>query len=185
MSKIKIVGISGSLRKNSYNTALLNNIKKTYNDAIDFEIVDISGIPFFSEDTENDYIESLENLKSKIISADAVLIASPEYNYSISGVLKNTLDFLSRGNIKVLENKKVAILSASLSPMGGARMQYDLRKILLCLNADVLRKPEIFVADAKNKFDSDGLLTDEKTEEFISILINNLVSKIENNKNSR
>ncbi len=179
MEKIKIVGISGSLRKESFNTALLKNIKNIFSDTIDLEIVDISNIPFFSEDIENQNIESITILSDKIKKADGVIIASPEYNYSISGVLKNTIDFLSRVHSKPLDDKKVAILSASIGIFGGSRMQYDLRKVLLCLNSDVIRKPEVFISDASNKFDKNGILIDEKAIEKVSLLINSFVKEIQ------
>lgn len=178
MDKIKIIGISGSLRKKSYNTALLKNIKNMFNETIDMEIVDISNIPFFSEDIEEQNIESVSILSYKIKASDGLIIASPEYNYSISGVLKNTIDFLSRVSNKPLNDKKVAILSASIGLFGGSRMQYDLRKVLLCLNSDVIRKPEVFITDAANKFDNNGILIDEKAIEKVSLLINSFIEEI-------
>ncbi len=182
MEKLKIVGISGSLRIKSYNTAILYNIKKIFKDKIDLEILDISDIPFFNEDIENNNIASVDKLKNKILNADGVIIVSPEYNYSIPGVLKNAIDFLSRGSIKPLVNKKVALISASLSILGGSRMQYDLRKVLLCLDADVIKKPEIFIPEVNKTVDESGKIIDAKVLEKINALIDNLILNIMNNK---
>lgn len=177
MEKFKVIGLSGSLRKESYNTMILKYIKEKFNEDIDLEIVDISDIPFFSEDIENNEIESVRILKEKIATANAVIIASPEYNYSIPGVLKNTIDFLSRGEMKPLSNKRVGIVSASIGAFGGARMQYDLRKVLLCLNADVIRKPEVFLANAANQFDDAGKIINEKTIDLLATFISRLKEK--------
>lgn len=182
MENMKIIGISGSLRLKSYNTAILSNIKEQFKDKIDLEIINISDIPLFNEDIENDYIESVDTLKKKIASADGVIIASPEYNYSIPGALKNAIDFLSRGNIRPLANKKVALISASLSILGGSRMQYDLRKVLLCLDADVIKKPEIFIPEVNKVVDDNGKIINDKVLEKITLLIEALISNINNNK---
>ena len=157
---MKIVGISGSLRKDSYNTKLLKEIGKN----VDFEILDLFGIPLFSEDLESSVPQVVTDLKDKIDASDIVVIATPEYNYSVSGVLKNALDWFSRGDKKVFDGKKVAIISASISRFGGVRAQSHLRQILLGMGAIVMNKPEIFIAEAHDKLNDP---IDQKAKESI------------------
>ena len=106
-------------------------------------------------------------LRERIRRADAVLVATPEYDFSVPGGLKNVLDWTSRGDNHPWAHKPVAMLSASPGPLGGARVQYDLRKVMLYLNAMVLAKPEIFIAQAAGKFDADGRCTDATTHKFV------------------
>jgi chromate reductase len=106
-------------------------------------------------------------LRERIRRADGVLIATPEYNFSIPGVFKNVLDWVSRGEDQPFANKPVAILSASPGPVGGARVQYDLRRVMLFMNAMVLAKPEVFIGGAGAKFDAAGQCTDETTRKFV------------------
>jgi chromate reductase len=174
MERLKLVGISGSIRKSSYNRVVLESIKELFKDSIDIEVIDISNIPLFSEDIENDYIKSVSDLSTSIINSDGVIICSPEYNYSIPGVLKNTIDFISRDKRKPLSNKRVAIISSSTGKLGGSRMQYDLRKVLICLNADVIRKPEIFISEVDTKINDNNKVIDESVLEAITLLVNNL-----------
>lgn len=179
MGKLNIVGISGSLRKGSYNTIILKNIKELFSDEIDLEIVDISELPLYNEDLEEKNVESVVKLKEKLSNSDGVIISTPEYNFSISGVLKNALDWVSKGDVKPLNDKKVAILSASLGFLGGSRVQYHLRQVLLCLNSDVIRGPEVFIGSVYNKVDENGKLIDEGTIKITKELISNLISEIE------
>ncbi|NLC48666.1 MAG: NAD(P)H-dependent oxidoreductase [Tenericutes bacterium] len=111
----KIVAVSGSLRTDSYNTNLLNKLSNIFKDEVEYEILDISSVPLFNEDIENDKNKYIDSLKNKIKNSDFVIISTPEYNYSVSGVLKNALDWFSRGENPVFENKDVGILSASPS----------------------------------------------------------------------
>lgn len=171
MNKLNIVGICGSLRKGSYNKIVLENIKEKFSDKINLEILDISKVPFFNEDIDVNTLESVNILKDKIDKAEAVVIATPEYNYSVPGVLKNTIDWLSRGEIKPFDNKKVAIVSSSLGFLGGARVQYHLREVLLCLNADVIKKPEVFIGDVHKKVNDKGEIIDEMTIKILGELI--------------
>ncbi len=178
MNKLNIVGISGSLRMGSYNTRVLQNIKELFSNEINLEIVDISGLPLYNEDIDEKNVESVMILKEKIANSDGVIIATPEYNFSIPGVLKNALDWVSKGDVKPLNDKKVAILSASLGFLGGSRVQYHLRQVLLCLNSDVIRGPEVFIGSVYNKIDENGKLIDEGTINITKELIANLISKI-------
>lgn len=152
----KIVAISGSLRKESYNTKLLNKLKDLVSDGFEYKILAISSIPLFNEDIEeNEFPDIVTELSNEISSSDIVIISTPEYNYSVSGVLKNALDWLSRGDNPSFENKNTIILSASLSRFGGVRAQTHLRQILLCLGANVLNDPEVFISNVDETIDSD------------------------------
>lgn len=152
----KIVAISGSLRKESYNTKLLKKLNDLVSDEFEFKILDISSIPLFNEDIEeNEFPNIVNELSNEINSSDIAIISTPEYNYSVSGVLKNALDWLSRGDNPSFENKNTIILSASLSRFGGVRAQSHLRQILLCLGANVLNNPEVFISNVDETIDSD------------------------------
>lgn len=172
----RIVAISGSLRKDSYNTRFLQEIEKILENKLSFEIIDISLFPLFNEDLEDTVPSEVTKNKDIIANSDLVLISTPEYNYSVSGVLKNALDWFSRGDIKVFDNKSVAIMSASLSRFGGVRAQSHLRQILLCMGANVANGPELHLSSVYEVFDKDQLI-DENTKnallEFADSLINN------------
>ena len=174
---INILGFVGSLRKESYNRALLKaSLNYTPKDAT-LEIFELDGIPPFSQDLELSVPEKVREFKHKIKAADAILIVTPEYNYSIPGVLKNAIDWASRPyGDNSFENKPAAIMSASTGILGGARAQYHLRQSLVFLNMFPLNKPEIFVNMAAQKFDANGTLLDQKTGELIGQLLANLVA---------
>ncbi|MGE4272175.1 MAG: NADPH-dependent FMN reductase [Desulfitobacterium sp.] len=174
---MKIIGISGSLRRNSYNTAALKAAQELQPEGVFIEIADISQIPFFNEDIEAEGVPSVvEEFKKKIVAADALLIATPEYNYSIPPALKNALDWASRAG-KPLDGKALGIMSASTGMLGGARVQYHLRQVCVGLNLQPLNKPEVFIMNAHTKFDKNGTLNDDFTRNAISKLIQGLVSK--------
>jgi chromate reductase len=125
-------------------------------------------VPVFDADEfAKGYPASVQALRDRIRRADGVVIATPEYNFSIPGGFKNMIDWLSRGEDQPFAHKPVAILSASPGPVGGARVQYDLRRVLLFVNAMVLAKPEVFIGGAGGKFDADGNCTDETTRKFV------------------
>jgi chromate reductase len=160
----KILGISGSLRQRSFNSAALRAAQRLAPENISIEIASISDIPFYNADVqEQGFPESVEKLIDKLVEADALLIVSPEYNYSVPGVLKNTIDWLSRSPKKPFDYKAVAIMGASPGMIGTARMQYHLRQMMVFLNAYVLNKPEIMINQANKKFDENLNLTDETT----------------------
>lgn len=174
---INILGFAGSLRKGSYNRALLRTAFEIAPKDVNLEIYDLDGIPPFSEDIEYAVPEKVREFKKKIKDADAILIVTPEYNYSMPGVLKNAIDWASRPKgDNSFENKPAAIMSASTGILGGARAQYHLRQTLVFLNIYPLNKPEIFVNLAAQKFDDKGKLLDQKTRELIVELLTNLVS---------
>ena len=175
--KIKILGFAGSLRKESFNRALLRNAISLIPDNSSLEVFELDDIPPFNQDTEKDMPEKVRNFKSKIREADAILISTPEYNYSVPGVLKNAIDSASRPyGDNPFDGKPVAIMSASIGMLGGARAQYHLRQIFVFLNMHPINRPEIMVNFAADKFDSNGNLLDETSKKLISELIKNLVN---------
>jgi chromate reductase len=174
---INILGFAGSLRKGSFNKALLRTAAESVPEDARLEIFDLEGIPPFNQDLEPTMPEMVKEFKSKIKSADAILIATPEHNYSIPGVLKNAIDWASRPyGDNSFEGKPVAVMSASTGMLGGARAQYHLRQVFVFLNMHPVNHPEILVAFANQKFDQNGRLTDEKTKELIRNLLDTLVA---------
>jgi chromate reductase len=177
MTKVKIFGMAGSLRKDSYNKALLRAAGEMMSDGVDFEIFDISPLPLYNNDLLENMPDSARELKAKIKAADAILIATPEYNYSFSGVLKNAIDWASRPMTdNSFEEKPVAIMSASPGMLGGARAQYHLRQVLVALNTKTLNRPEIMINFADKKFDETGKLTDEETQRRVKELVEKLTA---------
>ena len=173
---INIIGFTGSLRLHSYNKAALQAAKKLLPDGATLEIVDISDIQFFNEDVEAEGMpQAVLDFKKKLATADAILISTPEYNYSIPPVLKNALDWVSRGTDLPLSGKPLAIMSASPSIFGGSRVQYHLRQVCVRLNLLPLNQPEVFIMKADTKFDKDGNLINETTRNSISKLLEALV----------
>jgi len=174
--KITILGFAGSLRKGSYNKSLLKASNRLAPDNSELETFDLEGIPPFNQDMENSMPEKVKEFKRKIKAADAILIVTPEHNYSVPGVLKNAIDWASRPyGDNAFEGKPAAIMSASPGVLGGARGQYQLRQIMVFLNMFPLNKPELFVNFAHQKFDEKGNLTDEKTKEYIKGMLEALV----------
>ena len=165
---LKVLGISGSLRRGSYNTAALKAAQALAPEGMSIEIASIADIPFYDADVQAEgFPPSVQALGEKIRAADAVLFASPEYNYSIPGVLKNAIDWISRLPDQPLAGKPIGMIGASQSILGAARAQYHLRQTFVFLDALPVNKPEVFIALAQNKFDQDGKLADEATGTFI------------------
>lgn len=176
-SKLKVLGFAGSLRTGSYNKALLHAAKNFIPEDVNLETFDIDGIPAFNQDIENDMPNKVKDFKSKIREADAILIATPEYNYSVPGVLKNAIDWASRPyGDNPFDGKPVAIMSASIGMLGGARAQYHLRQMFVFLNMFPINGPEVIVTFAQDKFDAQGKLIDENTQKFLRQLIQNLIN---------
>ena len=171
--QIKVLGFSGSLRKGSFNTALINNAIRLSPEYIKIEKFDISPIPLYNEDIRVGVGEpdSVIEFKQKIREADSLLIAVPEYNYSIAGVLKNALDWVSRPpNESPLNGKPFAMMSVA-GRLGGARAQYHMRQVAVFLNMHAINKPELLIPSALEKFDKDGNLIDKSIEERIVELL--------------
>jgi chromate reductase len=175
--EIDILGFAGSLRKGSYNRALLRAALELVPDGANLKIFELDGIPPFNQDLESSPPEEVKEFKRRIKAADAVLIVTPEYNYSIPGVLKNAIDWASRPyGDNAFESKPVAMMSASTGMLGGARAQYHLRQSFVFLNMYAVNKPEVIVTFASQKFDDKGRLLDEKTKELMRDLLENLVT---------
>ena len=174
---ITILGFAGSLREGSYNKALLQAAVELKPKDAELEIFSIDGIPLFNQDLEAHVPEKVKQFKAKIKAADAILIATPEYNYSMPGVLKNAIDWASRPyGDNSFEDKPVAIMGASPGGFGTARAQYHLRQICVFLNMHTVNKPEVFVTFAHTKIDGNGRVTDEETRGRIKHLLESLVS---------
>jgi len=175
--QIIILGLAGSLRKGSYNKALLRAAAELVPKGAKLEIFDIEGIPLYNQDLEYEMPAKVKEFKAKIRSTDAILVATPEYNYSIPGVLKNAIDWASRPpGDNSFEGKPVAVMSASIGMLGGARAQYHLRQVFVTLNMHPINKPEVIVPFAKDKFDENGQLKDDTTRTRIRELLENLVA---------
>jgi len=173
---ISILGFAGSLRKGSYNKSLLRAALEMVPADAELEIFDIEGIPPFNQDLENQPPEKVKEFKAKIRAADAILIATPEYNYSIPGVLKNAIDNASRPyGDNAFDGKPVAIMGASIGMLGTARSQYHLRQSLVFLNMYPLNQPEVMVPFAQEKIDQNGQVIDQKTREKIRELLEALI----------
>jgi chromate reductase, NAD(P)H dehydrogenase (quinone) len=175
--EIKILGIAGSLRKASYNRAALRAAQELAPEGTQLEIFDIEGIPAFSEDIEREPPAKVSEFKERIRAADAILFVTPEYNYSIPGVLKNAIDWASRPyGDSAWNDKPVAIMGASVGALGTARAQYHLRQVFVFLNMHAINQPEVMISNASQRFDEQGNLKDEKTRELIGQLLQNLAT---------
>lgn len=172
MAKINILGFAGSLRKNSFNRALLRASLELAPPDMFIETFDLEGIPPFNQDLEGNPPKRVQDFKSKIRAADAILIATPEYNYSIPGVLKNAIDWASRPyGDSAWPGKPVGIMGASPGMLGTARAQYHLRQSFIFLDMHPVNSPEVMVPFAHEKIDQNGRLTDEKTRGKIKDLL--------------
>jgi chromate reductase len=175
--QLLILGFAGSLRKGSYNKALLRSAAELLPEEAKLEIFDLEGIPPFNQDLEKQVPEKVKEFKAKIRAADAILIATPEHNYSVPGILKNAIDWASRPyGDNSFEGKPAAIMSASTGMLGGARAQYHLRQIFVFLDMHPVNKPEAIVTFASQKVDEQGRLTDETTRKVIKTLLEALVA---------
>ncbi len=160
----KVITICGSLRKDSFNRKLANALPALAPAGMSIAPSPSIELPFYNADVQaQGFPKEVTAFADAVRAADGVIIVTPEYNFTIPGCLKNVFDWISRMKDHAFVGKPVAIQSASQGPLGGARMQYDLRKMLLYLDAVALIKPEIFVAMAQTRFDAAGKLTDEPT----------------------
>ena len=172
-----ILGISGSGRRGSFNTALLKAALKLLSTHAILEIYDVSRFPLFNEDIENEPPPEVRAFKAKIRQADAILIAAPEYNYTVSAVLKNALEWGNRPDEdNSWDDKPVAIMSASTGPGGGRRVQLQLRQIMADLNMHPVNSPQVMVERAKEKFDENLTLTDPATLDRLQRVLESLES---------
>ncbi|WP_256009939.1 NADPH-dependent FMN reductase [Desertivirga xinjiangensis] len=170
-TNIKFTGISGSLRKGSFNTMLLKAAQDLLPQAVSMTIASIAELPLYNSDLDlpiaNERPESVRIFRELLHDADAILISSPEYNYSIPGGLKNAIDWASRGSDSPLLNKPVAIVGATPGLLGTVRMQLAFLPVFQFLNMQPVYKPEVLISQANTKFDEDGTLIDKKAEELL------------------
>ena len=167
---LRILGIPGSLRRASLNRALLRAAAHATPETVDLTLISLDDIPFYNEDVEKLGIpNSVVDLRQAVASADGILIATPEYNSGVPGVLKNSLDWLSRPpKPQPFEDKPVGVLGATPGSLGTRAAQYQLRQTLAPLNAHVMAQPMMFVSGAYSKFDENGQLTDSKTTDYLN-----------------
>jgi chromate reductase len=171
-TKLDIFAICGSLRRASYNGGLLRVARALAPKGMSIEIADIGGMPLFNEDVERQGLPKIvRDFRERIRAADALLIATPEYNYSVPGVLKNAIDWASRPPDQPLSGKPVAIMGATPGGFGTTRSQHHLRQVFIGVGSHVLAKPELMVSGAAAKFDDKGDLTDEATRKLVVNLL--------------
>lgn len=178
MADIKILGIAGSLREGSFNQATLRAAQSLVPPGATMETFDRLGeIPPFNQDLESSPHDSVVELKEKIRASDAILFVTPEYNYSVPGVLKNAIDWASRPyGDNAWSGKPAAVMGATISLIGTARAQYHLRQMFVFLDMYPVNQPEVMIASAHERFDEQGNLTDEMSRDLIRELLENLVA---------
>ncbi len=168
---IQLVGLSGSLRKGSYNSMLLKAALQLLPTDVSMEIISLEGIPMYNADLDlpasNQRPQSVEHFRKMLTDADGILISSPEYNYSIPGGLKNAIDWASRGEDSPLLRKPVAVIGATPGLWGTTRMQLAFHNVFLYLDMKPVYKPEVLVAQAEKKFNKEGNLIDEMTKKLL------------------
>ncbi len=165
---VKVLGMSGSLRKASFNTGALRAAGELLPEGMTLETIGLGDLPHYDDDVRlKGYPPVVQHFRDRIKAADAILFVTPEYNYSVSGVLKNAIDWASRPPEQPFNWKPCAIMSASGSLLGGVRAQYHLRHICVSLNCFPLNNPQVYITEAPKKFDAEGKLTDEPTRNLI------------------
>ncbi|WID99859.1 NADPH-dependent FMN reductase (plasmid) [Bosea vestrisii] len=175
--RVRIIGISGSLRAGSFNTAALRAAIELAPEGVTIETAEIGDLPLYNDDVRlAGFPPPVQRLREQLAAADAILFVTPEYNYSIPGVLKNAIDWASRPPSQPFDGKPVGIMGASGGILGTARAQYHLRQMLIFLNAFPINKPEVMIGQAPTKFDEDGRLTDGPTRDFIRQLLEALAA---------
>jgi chromate reductase, NAD(P)H dehydrogenase (quinone) len=161
-SPLRLVGVSGSLRAQSYNSAALRAAASLLPEGTSFAVASLVDLPFYNSDVEQRGLPAaVQSFRKEIAAADALIFAVPEYNFSIPGVLKNALEWLSRPPGPPANGKPCALLGASVSPLGTARGQFHFRHICVSLNMIPVNTPHVDIATAKDKFDSEGRLVDQ------------------------
>jgi chromate reductase len=176
-TRLKILGFSGSLRRNSFNGAVLRAACELAPGEMEIATFDLSPIPLYNEDVrQKGFPSPVADFRARIRSADALLIVTPEYNYSVPGVLKNAIDWASRPPDQPFDGRPVAILGASPGRLGSARAQYHLRQVFVSLNAPVMMRPEVMISGADKLIDEAGRLHDQGTKDLIRKLLDALVA---------
>src|SRR5712691_3762964 len=183
MSKpIRILGIAGSLRRESYNRAALRAATKLVPEGATLEIFELDGIPVFNQDEDRNPPSKVAELKRRIREADAILFVTPEYNYSVPGVLKNAIDLASRPyGDSAWEGKPGAIVSVSPGAIGAIGANHHLRQSLVFLNVPAMPQPEAYIGGAAKLFDTSGALINDSTREFLQKFLAAFAQWIERN----
>ena len=172
---IKILGFAGSLRKESYNRFTLRAAGRLVPQGAQLDTFELDNIPPFNQDHEREPPHAVRAFKAAIKAADAILMVTPEYNYSVPGVLKNAIDWASRPyGDNAWDGKPVGVMGASTGMIGTARAQYHLRQMFVFLNMFPVNQPEVMISDAEDKFDNEGNLKDQKTIQKIRELLETL-----------
>jgi chromate reductase, NAD(P)H dehydrogenase (quinone) len=179
MADLKVLGITGSLRKASYNTAALRACQELLPQGMSLRITSIADLPMYNQDVFDAGLpDPVKRFRKEVAEADGLLIASPEYNFSVPGVLKNAIDWGSRPyGDSAWSGKPVALMSAAMGVAGGIRAQYQVRQCFVFLNMDAVVQPEVAIASAPQRFDEMGNLTDETSKKMIRQLLENLIAK--------
>ena len=171
-----ILGILGSMRRESYNRSAMRAAAELVPPGARIDVFELDGIPGFNQDDEQHPPAKVVDLKRRIRAADALLFVTPEYNYSIPGVLKNAIDWASRPyGDNAWYGKPAAVMGASIGQIGTARAQYHLRQMFVFLNVYAVNQPEVMIANAAERFDAQGNLRDETSKKLIRQLLQNLV----------
>jgi chromate reductase len=177
--QVRILGICGSLRRDSFNKSALRAATQLVPEGATIDIFDIDGFPGFNQDEEQNPPEKVAEFKKQIREADAVLFVTPEYNYSVPGVLKNAIDWASRPyGDSAWSGKPAAIMGASIGSIATARAQYHLRQMFVFLNVYAVMQPEVMIGNAHEKFDAEGNLMDETAKGLIRQLLEKLVADV-------
>jgi chromate reductase, NAD(P)H dehydrogenase (quinone) len=172
---IKLLGISGSLRAQSFNSGALSVVGSVLPEGMEFNVASLTDLPFYNADVEQrGFPSEVESFRRKVAVADALIFAVPEYNFSVPGVLKNALEWLSRPPNSPTNGKPCAVFGASVSPLGTARGQFHFRHICVSLNMIPVNAPHVDITNAKTKFDAEGRLTDQASIDLIRQLIGEL-----------
>ena len=176
---LRFLGFAGSLRQGSYNRAALRAATELLPGGVEMDVFDLAPIPIYNDDVRargfRGFPEPVAEFRDRIARADALLIVTPEYNYSTSGVLKNAIDWASRPPDQPFKHKPIAIMGASPGALGSARAQYHLRQMFIFLDAYLLNQPEVMIAQSHQKFDEQGNLKDADTRERIRALLQALM----------
>ncbi len=175
---IHVFAVAGSLRRASLNRALLRAAVELAPEGMTFDVYeDLGSLPPYNEDVRAQGLPAtVVELVARIARADAILFATPEYNYSVPGVLKNAIDWASRGKPQPFAGQACAIMGANPAALGAVRAQYHLRQICVYLDMHPVNKPEVFLTFATEKFDPEGKLTDAPTREVVGLLMSALAA---------
>jgi chromate reductase len=174
--EMTILGLAGSLRRASYNRGALRAAERLAPEGVHVDVFDLRDIPMYNQDLESEMPAMVSRLKERVRAADAVLLATPEYNYSVPAVLKNAIDWASRPyGDNSWQGKPVAVMGASISGMGSIRAQYHLRQMFVFLDMHAVNRPEVMIGNASERFDAEGNLINEQAASQIQALLRSLV----------